>query len=41
MSKAAFAGPYRWGEDGLAGICDYKQRLCLGLGVLELVMTQF
>src|SRR6476620_7660187 len=20
---------YRWGEDGLAGICDYKQRLCL------------
>ena len=19
---------YRWGEDGLAGICDYKQRLC-------------
>jgi hypothetical protein len=20
---------YRWGEDGLAGISDYKQRLCL------------
>jgi hypothetical protein len=19
---------YRWGDDGLAGICDYKQRLC-------------
>jgi Glycosyl hydrolase family 63 C-terminal domain len=19
---------YRWGEDGLAGICDYKERLC-------------
>ena len=19
---------YRWGEDGLGGICDYKQRLC-------------
>jgi mannosylglycerate hydrolase MGH1-like protein len=22
---------YRWGEDGLAGICDEKQRLCLAL----------
>src|SRR3984893_2306344 len=21
---------YRWNEDGIAGICDYKQRLCLG-----------
>src|SRR6185436_2359687 len=20
---------YRWGEDGIGGICDYKQRLCL------------
>src|SRR5262249_5315305 len=22
---------YRWGEDGMAGICDDKQRLCLAL----------
>ncbi|MFL5729893.1 MAG: glucosidase, partial [Cytophagaceae bacterium] len=22
---------YRWGEDGIAGICDYKQLLCFGL----------
>ena len=22
---------YRWGEDGLAGLCDNHQRLCLGL----------
>ncbi len=22
---------YRWGEDGIAGLCDDKQRLCLGL----------
>ena len=22
---------YRWGEDGIAGVCDVKQRLCLGL----------
>jgi hypothetical protein len=22
---------YRWGEDGIAGICDYKQFLCFGL----------
>ena len=21
---------YRWGDDGLAGISDYKQRLCFG-----------
>jgi hypothetical protein len=24
---------YRWGEDGLAGICDDKQRLCLALAL--------
>src|ERR1700722_3394074 len=24
---------YRWGEDGLAGFCDAKQRLCLGLAL--------
>ena len=24
---------YRWGEDGLAGLCDDKQRLCLGLAL--------
>src|SRR3954470_24407253 len=24
---------YRWGEDGLAGISDDKQRLCLGLAL--------
>jgi Mannosylglycerate hydrolase MGH1-like glycoside hydrolase domain len=24
---------YRWGEDGLAGICDEKQRLCLALAL--------
>ena len=24
---------YRWGEDGLAGLCDDKQRLCLALGL--------
>ncbi|MFI4867821.1 MAG: glucosidase [Steroidobacterales bacterium] len=24
---------YRWGEDGLAGICDAQQRLCLGLAL--------
>ncbi|HYG33932.1 MAG TPA: glucosidase, partial [Clostridia bacterium] len=24
---------YRWGEDGLAGICDDQQRLCLGLAL--------
>jgi hypothetical protein len=22
---------YRWGEDGLAGICDQEQRLCFAL----------
>src|ERR1700746_1211828 len=24
---------YRWGEDGLAGISDDKQRLCLAIGL--------
>src|SRR4051812_39268211 len=24
---------YRWGEDGLGGICDDKQRLCLSVGL--------
>ncbi len=24
---------YRWGEDGLAGISDWKQRLCLGVAL--------
>ncbi|HYJ11182.1 MAG TPA: glucosidase, partial [Polyangiaceae bacterium] len=24
---------YRWGEDGLAGFSDHRQRLCLGLGL--------
>src|SRR4051812_36757475 len=24
---------YRWGEDGLAGVCDDLQRLCLSLGL--------
>lgn len=24
---------YRWGEDGIAGLCDEKQRLCLGLAL--------
>jgi hypothetical protein len=24
---------YRWGEDGIAGFCDEKQRLCIGLGL--------
>jgi hypothetical protein len=24
---------YRWGEDGLGGICDDQQRLCLGLAL--------
>jgi hypothetical protein len=24
---------YRWGEDGLAGICDHKQRLCFALAL--------
>ncbi len=23
---------YRWGEDGIAGICDYKQHLCFAMG---------
>src|SRR5437660_7014194 len=24
---------YRWGEDGIAGLCDTKQRLCLALAL--------
>ena len=24
---------YRWGEDGLAGLCDEEQLLCLGLAL--------
>ena len=24
---------YRWNEDGIAGVCDYKQRLCLGFAL--------
>ncbi len=24
---------YRWGEDGIAGVCDNHQRLCLALGL--------
>ena len=24
---------YRWGEDGLAGVCDDKQRLCLSVAL--------
>jgi len=24
---------YRWGEDGLAGVCDEQARLCLGLAL--------
>ena len=24
---------YRWGEDGLAGVCDEKQRLCLAIAL--------
>ncbi|MFL6240205.1 MAG: MGH1-like glycoside hydrolase domain-containing protein [Actinomycetes bacterium] len=24
---------YRWGEDGLAGVCDHQQRLCFGLAL--------
>ena len=27
---------YRWGEDGIAGICDERQRLCLALEVPQL-----
>jgi hypothetical protein len=26
---------YRWGEDGLAGISDDKQRLCFALALLS------
>ena len=24
---------YRWGEDGIAGVCDERQRLCLALAL--------
>ena len=24
---------YRWGEDGIAGFCDWQQRLCIGLAL--------
>jgi len=24
---------YRWGEDGIAGLCDNKQRLCISLAL--------
>src|SRR5205085_6832658 len=24
---------YRWGEDGIAGICDERQRMCLALAL--------
>jgi hypothetical protein len=30
---AARSRAYRWGEDGLAGICDEKQRLCFALAL--------
>ena len=26
---------YRWGEDGILGICDEEQRVCLGAGAME------
>ncbi len=29
----AYARAYHWGEDGLAGFCDEKQRLCFALGL--------
>lgn len=29
----AMARTYRWSEDGIAGICDEKQRLCLSLAL--------
>ena len=29
----AHSRAYRWGEDGLAGICDEEQRLCLALAL--------
>ncbi len=31
--EQAISRAYRWGEDGLAGICDEKQRLCFGLAL--------
>ncbi|HEY3789925.1 MAG TPA: glucosidase, partial [Urbifossiella sp.] len=29
----AHARTYRWGEDGIAGLADHEQRLCLGLAL--------
>jgi hypothetical protein len=29
----AAARAYRWGEDGLGGLCDHDQQLCLGLAL--------
>src|SRR6516165_2754287 len=31
--EAAHSRAYRWGEDGLAGICDEEQFLCLALAL--------
>jgi hypothetical protein len=31
--EAARSRVYRWNEDGLAGICDHKQRLCFALAL--------
>ena len=31
--EAARMKTYRWGEDGIAGICDDSQFLCLGLAM--------
>ena len=30
---AARSRAYRWGEDGIAGVCDERQKLCLALGL--------
>ena len=32
---------YRWGEDGLGGICDDKQRLCFALALVERARPDF
>jgi hypothetical protein len=29
----AHSRAYRWGEDGIAGVCDERQRLCLALAL--------
>ncbi|QDT00738.1 hypothetical protein [Adhaeretor mobilis] len=31
--EASRSRAYRWGEDGIAGFCDDKQRLCLSLAM--------